>query len=85
MQAVFMWAGSLVLLIRPQKADEEVQSRQVWPVGCVEMLLQQTYSTKPPTDPLTWTYPHAGAARTPSPHFLWGCGGGARDIFVKSH
>ena len=26
---------------------------------CVEMLLQQTYSTiKPHTDPLTWTYPY---------------------------
>ena len=33
--------------------------RPVWTfihLCCVEMLLQQTYSAKPHTDPLTWTY-----------------------------
>ena len=36
------------------------------PSQLLEMLLRRTHRTKPHTDPLTWTYPHSGAARTPS-------------------
>ena len=30
--------------------------------------MRRTYRTKPHTDPLTWTYPYSGAARTPGSH-----------------
>ena len=50
----------------------------------VEMLTATDNRAKPHTDPLTWTHPHAGAARTQGVWGGVGVGGGGRPRILRT-